>query len=161
MSKVVVSLQQEDRFAGQFVPVFDAHLSALDQAVLLQGAQVVGDQLLALFEARGEFSLRGELAQATVLVEQVQDLALQALGVGRKGRDGEVLFVRVWMKLTGERVEPNESPVSLPPNVLFSLQNAKVMRDLAVAHVQRAHEGTEVAPRIGRVLGYFDFGYFF
>ena len=57
MSKVIVGLQQEDRFASQFVPVLDAHLSALDQAVLLQGAQVVGDQLLTLFEARGEFRL--------------------------------------------------------------------------------------------------------
>ena len=108
---------------------------------------MVGDQLLTFFKALCEFGLRWELPQATALVQQVQNLTLQAVRVGRKRWNGKIFFAGVGIEFVGEWIKSDQAAVALSPNVFFSLKNTKVMRDLPVAHVKGAHEGTEVAPR--------------
>lgn len=81
MSEIPAGLQQENGFSGEFVSVLHAHLSTLDQPEFLERAQVVGNQLLALFQSLGQFCLGWELAKVAVLVKEVENLPLQAVGV--------------------------------------------------------------------------------
>ena len=99
MSEITARLQQENGFSGEFVPVLYAHLSALDQTELLERSEVVRNQLLALFQTLGQFCLGWELAQTAVLVKEVEDLPLQAVGIGRKRGNGEVFLLGARMKI--------------------------------------------------------------
>ena len=154
MGKVVTRLQQEDRFPSEFVAVIYPHLPTLNQTLFLQGPQVVGDQLLTFFKALCEFGLRRELPQIPALVQQIQDLSLQAVRVRRKRWNGKIFFAGVGIEFVGEWIKSDQAAVALSPNVFFSLKNTKVMRDLSVAHVKGAHEGPEVASRIGREVAH-------
>ena len=82
MSEITAGLQQENVLSREFVPVLYAHLSALDQAEFLERSEVMRNQLLALFQTLRQFCLCRELAQASVLVKEVENFPLQAVGVG-------------------------------------------------------------------------------
>ena len=149
MSEITAGLQQENSFSGEFVPVLYAHLSAFDQTEFLECSEVMRNQLLALFQTLGQFCLCRELAQASVLIKEVENFPLQAVGVGRKRGNGEVFFLGARVKLIRERVESDQPPVVLTPNVLFGFEDSQMVGDLAVAHVQSTHQGTEMAPWVG------------
>lgn len=149
MSEITAGLQQENGFSGEFVPVLHAHLAALDETEFLERSEVVRNQLLALFQTLGQFCLGWELAQTTVLVKEVEDLPLQAVGIGRKRGNGEVFLLGARMKLVRERVESDQSSVVLAPHMFFGLEDSQMVGDLSVAHVQSTHQGTEMASRVG------------
>lgn len=149
MSEITAGLQQENSFSGEFVPVLYAHLSALDQTEFLECSEVMRNQLLALFQTLRQFCLCRELAQASVLVKEVENFPLQAVGVGRKRGNGEVFLLGARMKLVRERVESDQSSVVLAPHMFFGLEDSQMVGDLSVAHVQSTHQGTEMAPRVG------------
>jgi hypothetical protein len=81
MGEVIVRFEQKYRFSGQFVSVFDAHLPAFNQSVFLERSKVMRDQLLAFLKALRQFGLCWELAQAAIVVEQVENFPLEAVGV--------------------------------------------------------------------------------
>lgn len=154
MGEVIVRFEQKHRLSGQLVSVFDPHLSAFNQPVLLERTKMVGNQLLAFLKTLGQFGLRWELAQSTIVVKQVEDFPLEAVGVGRKQGHGEVLFPCVGVEFVGQWIESDKAAVILSPHVFFGLKHAQVVRDLPVAHVQRTHEGTEMASRVCRQVSH-------
>ena len=82
MGEVIVRFEQKHRLSGQLVSVFDPHLSAFNQPVLLERTKMVGNQLLAFLKTLGQFGLRWDLAQSAIVVKQVEDFPLEAVGVG-------------------------------------------------------------------------------
>ena len=52
-NEIIIGFEQENGFSCELVAVLDAHLSLLDEAKLLQGTQMVRNQLLTLLEALG------------------------------------------------------------------------------------------------------------
>ena len=79
---------------------------------------------------------------------------MQAVRVRRKRWNGKIFFAGVGIEFVGEWIKSDQAAVALSPYVFFSLKNTKVMRDLPVAHVKGAHEGPEVASRIGREVAH-------
>ena len=81
MSEIFACLEQEHGLSCQLVAVLHAHLPSLDKAVFLQCSQVVRDELLTFLKSLGKFSLGWELPEVAVLVKQIQDFPLEAVGV--------------------------------------------------------------------------------
>ena len=83
VSEISAGLEKENGFSGQFVAILDTHLSTFDQSVLeafADGAKSIVDSSQDAWPTR----LRWELAHVAVFVEQIEDFALQTVGVGRQ-----------------------------------------------------------------------------
>jgi hypothetical protein len=81
MSEIFACFKQEHGLSCQLVTVLHAHLPALNEAVFLQCSQMVGDELLTFLKSLGQFGLGRELPKVAVLIKQIQDFALKAVGV--------------------------------------------------------------------------------
>ncbi len=81
MGEVIVRFEQKHGFSGQFVSILDAHLPAFDQSIFLERSKMMRNQLLAFLKALCQFGLRWELTQPSIVVKQVEDFPLKAVGV--------------------------------------------------------------------------------
>ena len=118
VSEISAGLQKENGFSGQFVAILDTYFSAFNQPVLLKRSQMMRNQLLTLLKTLGQLRLRWELAHIAVFVEQIENFALQTVGVGRQRWNGEVFFPGVRVELVGERIEANQPSVSFAKRAL-------------------------------------------
>ena len=108
--------REENCFSGQLVTVLDAHLALFDETELLQGAQMVRNQLLALFQSLCEFGLGWEFAHWAIGIQQSQDLSLQTVWVRGEGWDWKFLFAHAWIHGVGERVVPDQASIFAAPD---------------------------------------------